>query len=62
MFLENVMSIYKLTVRPLCTFAARFLAHPKGQWFSTFLMPQPFNTGPHIMVTPNHEIIFMATL
>jgi hypothetical protein len=30
------------------------------QWFSTFLMQQPFNT-PHVVVTPNHKIIFIAT-
>ena len=27
------------------------------QWFSTFLMLQPFNTVIHIMVSPNHKII-----
>jgi hypothetical protein len=30
------------------------------QWFSIFLMPQPLNTVPHVVVTPN--IIFVATL
>jgi hypothetical protein len=31
-----------------------------NQWFSTFLMLQPFHTVPHV-VTPNHKIIFIAT-
>uniref|UniRef100_A0A803K8F2 Uncharacterized protein n=1 Tax=Xenopus tropicalis TaxID=8364 RepID=A0A803K8F2_XENTR len=26
-------------------------------WFSTFQMPQPFNTVPYVVVTPNHKII-----
>ena len=25
------------------------------------LMLQPFNTAPHVVVTPNHKIIFVAT-
>lgn len=32
------------------------------QWFSTFLMPLPLNTVPHIVVSPNHKLIFIATL
>nr|KAF6314743.1 hypothetical protein mMyoMyo1_008546 [Myotis myotis] len=32
-----------------------------AQWFSTFLMPRPFNAVPHVVVTPNHKIIFVAT-
>ena len=34
------------------------------QWFSTFLMLEPFNTVPHVVVTlpPSHKIIFVATL
>ena len=31
------------------------------QWFSTFLMMRPFNTVPHVVATPNHQIIFLAT-
>jgi hypothetical protein len=33
------------------------------QWFSTFLMLQPFNIVPHGVLTtlPNHKIIFVAT-
>ncbi|KAE8606813.1 hypothetical protein XENTR_v10010879 [Xenopus tropicalis] len=27
------------------------------QRFSTFLMPRPFNTVPHVVVIPNHKII-----
>ena len=27
------------------------------QWFSTFLKVQPFNTVPHVVMTPNHQII-----
>jgi hypothetical protein len=34
---------------------------PLVQWFSTFLMLWPFNTVPHVVVTPNHKIIFIAT-
>lgn len=30
------------------------------QWVSTFLMLTPFNTLPHVVVTPNHKIIFIA--
>jgi hypothetical protein len=28
-----------------------------SHWLSTFLMLQPFNTVPHVVVTPNHIII-----
>lgn len=28
-----------------------------GQWFSTPLMLVPFNTGPHVVVIPNHKVI-----
>lgn len=31
------------------------------QWFSTFLMPRPLNTAPHVVATPNHTITFVAT-
>jgi hypothetical protein len=31
------------------------------QWFSTFLMLQPFNTVPHAVMTPNGNITFVAT-
>jgi hypothetical protein len=33
------------------------------QWFSTFLMLCPFNTAPHVVVTPppSQKIIFVAT-
>jgi hypothetical protein len=30
------------------------------QWFSTFLRLHPFNAAPHAVVTPNHEVIFIA--
>jgi hypothetical protein len=33
---------------------------PPEQWFSTFLMLQPFNRIPHVVVTPNHKIVFAA--
>ena len=26
------------------------------QWFSTFLILRPFNTAPHVVVTPTHKI------
>ena len=29
------------------------------QWFSTFLILWPFNTVPHVVVTPNHKIILL---
>lgn len=33
-----------------------------GQWFSTLLMLQPFNTVPHaVVIPPHHKIIFVAT-
>ena len=31
------------------------------QWFSNFRMLTPFNTVPHIVVTSNYKIIFIAT-
>jgi hypothetical protein len=31
------------------------------QWFSPFLMLQPFDTVPHVVATPNHKSIFVAT-
>jgi hypothetical protein len=37
-------------------------AHPLGQWFSAFPMLRPFNTVPHVVVTPNHKMIFTSTL
>jgi hypothetical protein len=30
-------------------------------WFSAFPMLQPFNTVPHVGLTPSHKIIFVAT-
>jgi len=30
-------------------------------WLSTFLMLQPFNKVPHVVVTSKHKINFMAT-
>lgn len=27
------------------------------QWFSTFAMLRPFNTVPHVEVTPRHNVI-----
>lgn len=32
------------------------------QWFSTFLVLRPFNTVSRIVVTPNHNVIFIPTL
>jgi len=31
-----------------------------GQWFATFLILQPINIVPHVVVTSNHKIIFTA--
>ena len=31
------------------------------QWFLSFLVLQPFNIVSHVVVTPNHNIIFIAT-
>ena len=31
------------------------------QWFSTFLTLRPFNTVPHAVVTPDHNMISIAT-
>lgn len=30
-------------------------------WLSTFLMLRPLNTVSHIVLSPNHNIIFIAT-
>lgn len=30
--------------------------------FSASLMPQPFRTVPHVVLTPNHKVIYIATL
>jgi hypothetical protein len=35
---------------------------PGEQQLSTFLMLQPFNTVLHLVVTTNHQIIFVAAL
>jgi hypothetical protein len=32
------------------------------QWFSAFPVLQPFTTVPHVVVTPSHKMIFLATL
>ena len=40
--------------------AKRVLAF-KYQWFTAFLMLWPFNSVPHVVVTPNHKIIFVTT-
>jgi hypothetical protein len=46
----------------LLPFTAASLVHCiLEQQFSTFLMLQPFSTLPHVVVTPNHEIIFVAS-
>jgi hypothetical protein len=31
------------------------------QWLPTFLVLQPFNMVPHVVVTPSHKVIFIAT-
>lgn len=33
-----------------------------NQWFSTFLVLQPSNTVPQVVVTPNRKMIVFATL
>lgn len=33
-----------------------------NQWFSIFLMPQPFNIVPGVVVTPKHKIIPLLLL
>ena len=38
-----------------CSYALR-------QWFSAFLMLQSYSAVPPVMGTPNHKIIFIATL
>lgn len=35
--------------------------HIFQQWLLTFVMPGPFNTAPHVVLTPNLQIIFDAT-
>lgn len=32
-----------------------------GQWFPAFLTPRPFHTAPHVVATPSHNSIFVAT-
>jgi hypothetical protein len=32
------------------------------EWFSNFLMLLAFITGPHVVESPNHKIILIATL
>ena len=45
---------------PLSVFSVgRWTQNYLEQWFSTFLMLQPFNTVPHVVVTPNHTIILL---
>lgn len=43
------------------TFSDCFWKHHLEQWFSPFLMLQPFNSFPQAVVTPNRKIIFDAT-
>jgi hypothetical protein len=38
------------------------VSHVLYQWSSAVLMLQPFNTVPHVVVNPNHKVIFVATL
>jgi hypothetical protein len=35
---------------------------PLEQWLSTFLMLRPFNTVPHVVVTPSHKTISLLLL
>lgn len=35
------------------------LAYTLGQWFSPFLVLQPFKTVSHVVVTPRHKIILL---
>jgi hypothetical protein len=39
---------------------AELSAYRAKQWFSAFLMLQPFNTVPPFVVILSHEIIFIA--
>ena len=58
---EKVTSFYDdcLCVFPLCH---RLTAAVLLRLWSTFLLLQPFNTGHHVVLTPEHKIIFIATL
>ena len=54
-------AVQTITLHMFCVQRTQLL-NQLGQWFSTFLMPQPFNSVPHIAVTAlNHIIIFVAT-
>ena len=44
----------------LCKIGLR-LGYGIAQGFSAFLMLGLFNTVPHVVVTPNHKVIFVAT-
>jgi hypothetical protein len=44
----HIVNIWEL----LLLFLSLFSLH---EWFSTFLMMGPFNTVPHVAVTPNHK-------
>lgn len=49
---------------PLSTVSASafyWFPHCLSQWFSTFLTLNSFSAVPHIVVTPNNKIIFVAT-
>lgn len=45
---------WTLSLTPLSTWMTL------DQWVSAFLMLRPFNTAPHVVVTPKHKIIFVA--
>lgn len=39
-----------------CSLVSETIWEGPGEWFSTFLMPQPFNTVPHVTVNPTIEL------
>jgi hypothetical protein len=45
------------------TWAVGELLHsePLREWFPAFLTLRPFDTVPHAVLIPNHEIIFIVT-
>jgi len=52
----------KKTVGPIPAESFMLVLEVVEGWLSTSLMLRPFNTAPHIVVTPDPKVIFVATL
>jgi hypothetical protein len=56
-FFPSQIFLFKFLIPFSADYTFRTAFFPVEQWFSTFLIVQPFNSVFHVVVTPSHKII-----